>query len=111
MADRYDDARMDHFRALLGSRWPHRARRRHACTKSLAMGYDRILRLVERTRGLWSGASREGGLETLPAHPQVSVEERTQRFMVNSRTFRRQTLGIDHYYTILVEGKHVRPYA
>ncbi len=64
------------------------------------MEYDRILRLVERTRGLWSGASREGSLETVPAHSQVSVEERTQRLMVKSRTSRRQTLGIDHYRLI-----------
>ena len=97
MADRYDDARMDHFRALPGSRRPHRARSRHACPRPLAMEYDRILRLVERTSSLRSGANREGGLETVPARPQVPVEERTQRLMVKRRTSRGQILGIDHY--------------
>ena len=97
MADPYDDARMDHFRALPGSRWPRRLRRCHACPRPLAMEYDRILWLVERTSCLRSGASGEGGLETAPAHSQVPVEERTQRLMVKGRTSRGQILGIDHY--------------
>jgi hypothetical protein len=97
MADRYDDARMDHFRALPGGRRPHRTRRRHACPRSLAMEYDRILWLVERTSGLRSGASRARGLETVPARSQVPIEGRTQRLMVNSRASRGRTLGIDPY--------------
>jgi hypothetical protein len=75
------------------------------------MEYNRILWFAERTRGLRSGASREGGLETLPAQSQVSVETRTQRFMVKSQTSRRQTLDIDHYGTIWLERSDVRPYA
>jgi hypothetical protein len=75
---------MDHFRAVPGSRWPHRARCRHACPRPLAMEYDRILWLIEWTSGLRSGASRTGDLETVPARSQVPVEERTQRLMVNS---------------------------
>jgi hypothetical protein len=86
---------MDHFRALPGSRRPHRARRRHACPRPLAMEYDRILWLIERTSGLRSGASRTGGLETVPARSQVPVEERTQRLMVNRRASRGWTLGFN----------------
>jgi hypothetical protein len=111
MADRYDDARMDHFRALPGGRWPHRARRRHACPRPLAMEYDRILWLVERTSGLRPGASRAGGLETVPARSKAFVEERTQRLMVNKRPSRGQTLDIDHYRFICVGLFHVRPSA
>ena len=85
MAGRSDDARMDHFRALPGSRRPHRARCRHACPRPLAMEYNRVLWLIERTSGLRSGASRTGGLETVPARSQVPVEGRTQRLMVNRR--------------------------
>jgi hypothetical protein len=94
---------MDHFRAVLGSRWPHRARRRHACPRPLAMEYDRILWLIERTSGLRSGASRTGGLETVPARSQVPVEERTQRLMVNRRASRGRTFGMDPYRLICVE--------
>jgi hypothetical protein len=83
MADRYDDARMDHFRALPGGRRPHRPRGRHACPRPLAMEYDRILWLIERTSGLRSGTSWAGGLETVPARSQVPVEERARRLMVN----------------------------
>ena len=83
MVDHYNDARMDHFRALPGSRRPHCPRRRHACPRPLAMEYDRILWLIERTSGLRSGTSWAGGLETVPAYSQVPVEERARRLMVN----------------------------
>jgi hypothetical protein len=109
MADRKDDARMDHFRALPGSRRPHRARRRHACPRPLAMEYDWILWFIERTSGLRSGASRAGGLETVPARSQVPVEGRTQRLMVNRRAARGQALGIDPYCLICMELFYVRP--
>src|SRR6267143_6495147 len=109
MADRYNDARMDHFRALPGGRWPHRARRRHACPRSLAMEYDRILWLVERTSGLRSGASRARSLETVPARSKVPVEGRTQCFMVNRRAPRGRSLGIDTYYLICVELFYAGP--
>jgi hypothetical protein len=99
---------MDHFRAVPGSRWPHRARRRHARPRPLAMEYDRILWLIERTSGLLSGASRTGGLETVPARSQVPVEERTQRLMVNGRASRGRTLGIDPYCLICVELFYAR---
>lgn len=108
MAGRSDDARMDHFRALPGSRRPHRARRRHACPRPLAMEYDRVLWLIERTSGLRSGASRTGGLETVPARSQVPVEEWAQRLMVTRRAFRGRTLGIDPYPLICVELFYVR---
>ena len=109
MADRYDDARMDHFCALPGSRRPYRARRRHACPRPLAMEYNRILWLVERASGLWSGASRAGGLETVPARTQVPVEGRTQRLMVNRRASRGRTLGIAPCRLICMELFYVRP--
>ena len=102
MADRKDDARMDHFRALPGSRRPHRARRRHACPRPLALEYDWILWLVERTSCLWPGTSREGGLETIPARSEVPEEERTRRLMVNRPTSQGRTLSIDHYRLICV---------
>jgi hypothetical protein len=109
MADRKDDARMDHFRALPGSRRPHRARRRHACPRPLAMEYDRILWFIERTSGLRSGASRAGGLETVPTRSQVPVKGRTQRLMVNRRAPRGGNLGIDPYCFICMELFYVRP--
>jgi hypothetical protein len=52
------------------------------------MEYDRILQLIERTSGLRSRASRAGVLETIPARSKISIEERTQRFVVNRKTFR-----------------------
>ena len=51
MADRYDDARMDHLRAVPRCWRPHRAWLR-ACPGPLAMEYDRILRSVKRISGL-----------------------------------------------------------
>jgi hypothetical protein len=72
------------------------------------MEYNRILWLIERTSGLRSGASRTGGLETVPARSQVPVEEWTQRLMVNRRAFRGRTLGIDPYPLICVELLYVR---
>src|ERR1700704_2084125 len=90
MADRKDDARMDHFCPLPWSRRPYRARRRHACPRLLAMEYDRILWFIERTSGLRSGASRAGGLETVPTRAQVPVEGRTQRLLVNRRASQKQ---------------------
>ncbi len=72
------------------------------------MEYDRILWLIERTSGLRSGASRAGGLETVPARSQVPVEERAQRLMVNRRASRGQTLGIDPHCLIWVELFYVR---
>jgi hypothetical protein len=74
----------------------------------LAMEDDRILWIVKRTSCLRSGASRQRGLETVPAHSQVPVKERTQRFMVKKRTSRVQTLRIDHYRLICVELTDVR---
>jgi len=73
------------------------------------MEYDRILWLIERTSGLLPGASRAGGLETVPARSQVPVEERTQRLMVNRRGSRGWTLRIDPYRLICVELFYVRP--
>lgn len=67
------------------------------------MEYDRVLRFVERTSGLRSGAGRAGGVETVPARPQVPVKERTQRLMVNRRASGGRTPGIDHYRLICVE--------
>jgi len=111
LADRKDDARMDHFRSLPGSRRPHCARRRHACPRPLAMEYDRILWFIERTSGLRFGASRARGLETVSTRAQVPVEGRTQRLMVNRRVSRGRTLGIDPYCFICMELLYVRPSA
>jgi len=82
ITDRYDDARMDHFFDLPGSRRPHCTWRRHACSWSLAMEYHRVLRPVERCSSLWSSASRAGGMETVPARSQVPVGKPTQCLLV-----------------------------
>jgi len=111
MADRYDDARMDHFRALPGSRRPYRARHRHACPRPLAMEHGRILRLVKWTSGLWVGAGRKGRVETVPTPFQVPFEEWTQRFMVNKRQSRGRKVGIDRFRLIRVESFYARPTA
>ena len=111
MANSYDDARMDHFRALPGSRRPYRGRRRHACPRPLAMEYDRILWLVEWTGGLRSGASGKDGVETIPAHYQVLIEERIQHLMVKRRTPRSRILSFDHYHLTRVEASYVRHFA
>jgi hypothetical protein len=66
------------------------------------MEYDRILWLIERTSGLRSGASRTGGLETVPARSQVPVEERAEHLMVNGRASRGRAL-IDPYCLICLE--------
>ena len=111
MANSYDDARMDHFRTLPGSRRPYRSRRSHACPRPLAMEYDRLLWLVERASGLRSGASGKDGVETIPAHYQVLVEERTRHIMVKRRTSRSQILSIDHYHLTCVEVSYVKHFA
>jgi len=73
------------------------------------MEYDRILWFIERTSGLRSGASRAGGLETVPTRSQVSVEGRTQRLMVNRGASRDRNLGIYPYCFICMELFYVRP--
>jgi hypothetical protein len=60
------------------------------------MEYDRILQLIERTSGLRSCAGSAGVLEAIPARSKVSLEERTQRFVVNRKTFRGRTFGTNH---------------
>ena len=54
------------------------------------MEYDRILWFIERTSGLRFGASRAGGLETVPTRAQAPVEGRTQRLLVNRRASQKQ---------------------
>jgi hypothetical protein len=73
------------------------------------MEYDRILWFIERTSGLRSGASRAGGLETVPARSQVPVEGRTQHLMVNRRAARGQALGMTPTRFICVELFYVSP--
>ncbi len=51
------------------------------------MEYGRVLWLIERTSGLRSCASRAGVLETVPARSKISIEERTQRIVVNRNAF------------------------
>jgi hypothetical protein len=75
------------------------------------MEYDRILWLVERTGGLRSGPSGKDGVETIPAHYQVLVEEQTRHLMVKRRTSRSQILSIDCYHLTCVEVSYVRPFA
>ena len=72
------------------------------------MEYDRILQLIERTSGLRSRASRAGVLETIPARSNISIEERTQRFVVNRKTLRGRTFGTNHPRLIYVELFYAR---
>jgi hypothetical protein len=72
------------------------------------MEYDRILWLIERTSGLRPCASRAGVLETVPARSKISIEERTQRIVVNRNAFRGRTRGTNHSCLVHVELFYVR---
>lgn len=110
MACHYDDARMDRFLAVHGSRGPRCPRLRLACSRPLAVEYGLALWLTQRAGCVRLGAGRTGGLEATQALFHVSTEEWPQRLMVNWQMLRGPILSIDRHVVHRLQFLHARPF-